>query len=136
MTNKKKSDQPSPETTNPSGIRGEVNLTTDVVSTLAGLAAREIDGIHSIGQSRILGSKGSPMRGIVTELGKSQVAFDIEIVTEYGRDIRALAKLLRERIALDVREMAGREVVEININVIGIHVPTEKPVTNNERRIN
>jgi uncharacterized alkaline shock family protein YloU len=110
---------------NPSGIAGVITLDENVVSTIAGLAAREVKGIYAVGKSRLLGLGDSPTRGVHTEVGDKQAAFDIDIVIEYGSDIREVAKHLREKTAEEVSKMAGREVVEINVHVVDIHLPDE-----------
>jgi uncharacterized alkaline shock family protein YloU len=105
------------------GIRGKVTLTEDVVATIAGLAAREIKGIHSLGKSRFIAFGDAPKRGVTAEVGTKQVAFDLDVVIDYGCDIRSVANEMRRRVAAEVGRMAGREVVEININVVGIDLP-------------
>lgn len=110
---------------NPSGIKGRLTLDEEVVSTIAGLAAREVDGIHSVGKSSFISFGDDPTRGIETEVGQIQAAFDVDIVTEYGADVRETAKELRQKLADEVSRMAGREVVEINVNVVDIQLPDE-----------
>lgn len=112
-------------------LRGKITMAEDVVATIAGLAAREIDGVHSLGRSRLIPFGDSPTRGVGVEVGLKQAAFDIDIVVEYGCDIRKVAAAMRQRIAEEVNKMAGREVVEVNLNVVDIKLPeteTPKPV--------
>jgi uncharacterized alkaline shock family protein YloU len=110
---------------NPSGISGVITLDENVVSTIAGLAARDVDGIHSVGKSRLISFGDKPARGVHSEIGKKQAAFDIDVVLEYGSDVRAVAKELCAKTASEVEKMAGREVVEINVHVVDIHLPEE-----------
>lgn len=118
---------------NPSGIDGVITLDEKVVTTIAGLAAREVDGIHSIGRSRFFVFGDNPKRGVRTEVGDVQAAFDLDVVVDYGRDIRELARRLREKTAEEVGKMAGRDVVEININVVDIKLPED--VASSEPRV-
>ena len=108
---------------NPSGIQGVITIDENVVSTIAGLAARHVDGIHSVGKSRLVSFGDDPTRGVHAEVGDKQAAFDLDVIIEYGTDIRKVANELRERAAQEVQKMAGREVVEININVVDVHLP-------------
>lgn len=108
---------------NPSGIAGVITLDENVVSTIAGLAAREVDGIHSVGKSRLISFGDDPTRGVHSEVGDKQAAFDLDVIIEYGSDIREVAKNLRLKTAAEVTKMAGREVVEINVHVVDIHLP-------------
>lgn len=112
---------------NPSGINGVITLDENVVSTIAGLAARDVEGVYEVGKSRLISFGDNPTRGVHTEVGTRQAAFDLDVVIEYGADIRQVAQHLRERTAAEVAKMAGREVVELNVNVIDIHLPNAKP---------
>ncbi|MFC1641928.1 Asp23/Gls24 family envelope stress response protein [Myxococcota bacterium] len=117
--------------------RGKITMSEDVVATIAGLAAREVQGIHSLGKWRLIAFGENPARGVDAEIGSRQAAFDIDAVVEYGSDIQEVAKLLRSKIAAEVRKMAGREVVEVNINIVGLHMPDEeaRPIPGPTRRV-
>jgi uncharacterized alkaline shock family protein YloU len=117
---------------NPSGIKGTLTLDEDVVSTIAGLAARDVKGIYSVGKSSFISFGDDPTHGVTTEVGHLQAAFDVDVITEYGSDIRKIAQELRTKLAAEVRKMAGREVVEINVNVVDIKLP-EKMETKQRR---
>ena len=113
------------------GVKGVITLNEDVVATIAGMAARTVVGVHSLGKSRLIGLGvvgDSPKRGVAAEVGAQQAAFDLDIVIEYGVDIRKVAEEMRHKIAEQVELMAGREVVEVNIHVVDIKLPeAEKP---------
>lgn len=123
------------EDTKGNGTGGKITLDEDVVATIAGLAAREIKGIHALGKSRLISFGDSPTRGVEAEVGKVEAAFDLDVIIEYGVDIREMAKALRNRIGEEVNRMAGRKVVEININVVGIHLPDESEHENETARV-
>ncbi len=109
------------------GIRGKITLSDSVVATIAALAAREIEGVHSLGKSSLITFGKKPSRGVDVEVGQKQAAFDLEIVVQYGYDIREIAGALRQKIAERVDRMAGREVVEVNIHVVDIVLPQDTP---------
>ncbi len=102
---------------------GSISLSHEVVAKIAGVAARDVKGIHSIGKSNLISFGNDPARGIDAEVGSLEAAIDLDVVIEYGCDIRAVSSELRERIGREVNRMAGREVVEVNINVIDIKTP-------------
>ena len=66
------------------------------------------------------------------EVGKRQAALDLDITVEYGYDIRELSKMLRENVASAIGKMAGKEVVEININVVDIKLPDTEDETSSQ----
>jgi len=107
-------------------ITGSLALSDDVVATIAGLAARQVKGIHSLGKSRLINFGDDPKRGVGVEVGQREAALDLEVIIEYGCNIHETAAELRKKIAEVVYQMAGREVVEVNINVVDIHLEEEK----------
>jgi uncharacterized alkaline shock family protein YloU len=116
--------------------RGRTALAVGVVEKIAGMAAREVSGIHALGsgfsrtfgamRDRVPGSKsGGVGRGIKAEVGERQTAIDIALVVEYGVVIPKLAADVRENIIVAVERMTGLEVVEVNISVNDVHLPDE-----------
>lgn len=117
------------------GTGGKITLDEGVVATIAGMAAREVKGIHSLGKSKLISFGENLTRGVEAEVGKVEAAFDLDVIIEYGVDIREMAKILRNRIGEEVDKMAGRRVVEININVVGIHVPDDSDSEDETARV-
>ncbi|MFJ7908082.1 Asp23/Gls24 family envelope stress response protein [Kitasatospora sp. NPDC096204] len=119
----------------PAGERGRTALAVGVVEKIAGMAAREVAGIHALGsglartfgamRDRVPGGKPSVGRGIKAEVGEKQTAIDIALVVEYGVVIPELARQVRENIINAVERMTGLEVVEVNIAVNDVHLPDE-----------
>jgi uncharacterized alkaline shock family protein YloU len=111
-----------------SQIGGKIEMSEDVVATVAALAARQVSGIHALGRSRFISFGESLTRGVDVEVGSKEAALDLEVIIDYGTNIREVSAELRKRIADEVDKMAGRKVIEVNINVVGIHLPEqEKP---------
>jgi uncharacterized alkaline shock family protein YloU len=102
---------------------GKIHMSEEVVATIAGMAARDIDGIHALGKSRLINFGDSPSRGVEAEVGQKEAALDLEVVIEYGCDLRTIAGQLRDKVSEQVEMMAGRKVVEVNLDVIGVHLP-------------
>lgn len=115
-------------------IGGDITMSEGVVATIAGLAARQIEGIHSLGKSRLISFGDSPTRGVDAEVGSREAALDLDVIIEYGVDLRKVAGELRKRISDEVDKMAGRQVVEVNINVVDVHLP-EKEEPPPKRRV-
>ena len=113
----------------PSGPGGTITLGEEVVATIAGLAARDVPGVHSLGTWRLIPFGDNPTRGVGAEVGQEQAALDLDVVLEYGSNLREGASALRSRIASEVDRMAGRQVVEVNINIVGLHVPEQEEST-------
>ncbi|WP_457031441.1 Asp23/Gls24 family envelope stress response protein [Kitasatospora sp. P5_F3] len=121
--------------------RGRTALAVGVIEKIAGMAAREVSGIHALGsglsrtfgamRDRVPGGKSSIGRGIKAEVGEKQTAIDIALIVEYGVVIPKLAAEVRANIIAAVERMTGLEVVEVNIAVNDVHLPDE-PDTDEE----
>ncbi len=58
--------------------------------------------------------------GIDVEVGKKQVAVDLDIVAEYGIDISKLYDQIKDVIVREVKDMTDLEVIEVNVNVVDV----------------
>ncbi|BAU82330.1 alkaline shock protein 23 [Streptomyces laurentii] len=119
--------------------RGRTTIADGVVEKIAGLAARDVVGVHAMGSgfSRTLGAvrdrvpgggggKSGVTRGVKAEVGEVQTALDLEIVVDYGVSINEVAGSVRENVIAAVERMTGLEVVEVNIAVSDVKLPDEE----------
>ncbi|MFF5029312.1 Asp23/Gls24 family envelope stress response protein [Streptomyces collinus] len=117
--------------------RGRTTIADGVVEKIAGLAARDVVGVHAMGsglartfgavRDRVPGgSTKSVTRGVKAEVGEVQTAIDLEIVVDYGVSIGEVARAVRENVVAAVERMTGLEVVEVNIAVSDVKLPEEE----------
>lgn len=111
--------------------RGVTTVADIVVAKMAGIATREVEGIHGLGTAfhRLVGrarTGESLSQGVNVEVGKKEAAIDLVIVMEYGYSIPAVAKALRENVITKIEEGTGLIVKEVNIEVDDLYVQTEK----------
>jgi Uncharacterized protein conserved in bacteria len=116
--------------------RGRTTIADGVVEKIAGMAARDVVGVHAMGsglsrtfgavRERVPGGGKSVTRGVNAEVGESQTALDLEIVIEYGVSISEVARDVRENVVAAVERMTGLEVVEVNIAVSDVKLPDEE----------
>ena len=118
---------------------GRTDIADHVVAKIAGMAAREVRGVHQMGggaarafdavRERIPGSTSTntAARGVSVEVGQTQTAVDINLVVEYGISIPDLAAVVRRNVTAGVERMTGLEVTEVNVNVDDIHLPDDGP---------
>jgi hypothetical protein len=81
--------------------QGRTHIASVVVSKIAGLAAREIAGVHALGggaarlvgtiRERIPGATSNVSQGVRVEVGEKQAAVDLDVVVEYGVAITDVA---------------------------------------------
>ncbi|MBQ0865049.1 Asp23/Gls24 family envelope stress response protein [Streptomyces smyrnaeus] len=123
----------------PAGSRGRTTIADGVVEKIAGMAARDVIGVHAMGggmartfgavRDRVPGGGGgarSVSRGVKAEVGEVQTALDLEIVIDYGVSISDVARSVRENVISAVERMTGLEVVEVNIAVSDVKLPDEE----------
>ena len=125
----------SPATTDPmSTDDGKISVAQGVVQKIAGIACREISGVHAMGAStsrafgavreRIPGSSGPNVaQGVGVEVGETQAAIDLDIVVEYGVSIADLGRSIQRNVKQAVERMTGLEVVEVNVSVDDLYLP-------------
>jgi uncharacterized alkaline shock family protein YloU len=121
---------------NTTGVAGTLEMSEKVVATIANYVASQVPGLHSIGKSglnfaldgRTLFATGAA-KGVDAEVGQVQAALDLDVVIDYGCNIQEVASDVRTRVAEAVKQMAGREVIEVNINVVGIELPKDAAPT-------
>ncbi|MGP4049073.1 Asp23/Gls24 family envelope stress response protein [Streptomyces sp. 2A115] len=140
-------EQPDPQQTRKTNVtkrgggdpatRGRTTIADGVVEKIAGLAARDVLGVHAMGSglSRTFGAvrdrvpgggAKSATRGVKAEVGELQTALDLEIVVEYGVSIGDVARAVRENVIAAVERMTSLEVVEVNIAVSDVKLPEEE----------
>ncbi|WP_432941556.1 Asp23/Gls24 family envelope stress response protein [Kribbella sp. CA-253562] len=115
-----------------SSEHGTTTIAETVVSKIAGIATREVDGVHNLGggtaravgmlRERIPGSRTNMAQGVGVEVGETQAAIDLAIVADYGVSIADLAQGIRRNVISAVERMTGLEVTEVNIAVHDIHL--------------
>lgn len=128
-----------PQTANASVLTteaGHTSIANSVVAKIAGLAAREIDGVYQLVGSgagaaiselaqRVTGGDAVD-RGVSVEVGQREAAVDLKMITVYGVSIADVAQAVRQNIITRVREMTGLIVKEVNIDVTDLYFPGEE----------
>jgi len=104
-------------------VGGKISITHEVVATIAGIAARGVPGVHDLGSWRLVPFSERPRRGVRAEVGQEEAALDLEVVLEFGNDIRKIAAAVRGAVAEAIDTMADRKVVEVNLKIAGIELP-------------
>ncbi|MEV6910974.1 Asp23/Gls24 family envelope stress response protein [Amycolatopsis sp. NPDC051071] len=122
-------------TLNEEGTAGKTTISSVVVQKVAGLATREVTGIHALGggvsrafgaiRERIPGSGTVTTSGVSVEVGEKQAAIDLDVVVEYGARIVDVARSVRRNVIGQVEQITGLDVIEVNIAVNDIHLPDE-----------
>ena len=123
---------------------GRTVITEAAVAKVAGIAARSVPGVYSLGSgpSRALGAIRDAVggadhaAGVRAEVGETQVAVDIDLVAVYGTPLHPLADQIRAAVYAAVEELVGLQVIEVNIEINDVYVPgPAKPAVSGETRL-
>ena len=102
-----------------------------VIKKIAGIAANEIKGILSMSGGFMSGltdrfrSTEDITKGINAEVGEKQVALDLKVIVEYGKNVPAIFSETVHNVKKSVHDMTGLEVVEVNMHVEDVMTRSE-----------
>lgn len=107
---------------------GEINISNDVLATLAGISAIKCYGIVGMASKRatdgiveLLGSDNLS-RGVKVVTQGNEVIIDLYIIVEYGVSIATVAKNIIETVKYNIENLTGTTVKKVNIIVEGVRV--------------
>ncbi|GIP68173.1 alkaline-shock protein [Lactiplantibacillus pentosus] len=103
----------------------QTQLTFDdgVIEKIAGLASRNVDGVLSLEGGMLSNltnrfrDEADPTQGVDAQVGKKQVALDMTMIVEYGKDMRQIFNQICQRVKQDVEGYTGLQVIEIKVHV-------------------
>lgn len=110
---------------------GTTTIADPVVTKVAGIAAREIGGVHNLGGgvARALGAvtqritADNMTQGVNVEVGEREAAVDLTVVIEYGESIPRVAEEIRQNVIRRIEGICGLSVTQVNVAVNDLHIP-------------
>ena len=125
------------EQKNEHGFIGDTIIGDEVVASIAGMAAQEIDGVGSLGKSAVRRALSGAFAdaaekarsGVAVEVGKRECLVDLQLNVLYGYSIPNIINEVRKKVAGRLLEFTGLVAKEINVRVVGIDIQTKKPAS-------
>jgi len=122
---------------------GHTTIADGVVAKVAGIAAREVRGVYALGGggARAFGALRSAVnaddltQGVKVEVGETQAAADITIVVDYPTPVHEVAAAVRAAVAGAITSLVGLQVVEVNVEVNDVHLPSDDKDDDSESRV-
>ncbi len=105
---------------------GKVVFATDVIATIANLAATEIEGIVSMSGtmvqdiSGILSTKKGLTKGVKVDVEDDTTSVELNVVVKYGYKLNDVCKKAQENVKNAIEMMTGLKVASVNIAVQSI----------------
>ena len=120
-----------------------IQISDDVVSVIAGMAAAEVPGVSEMaggfagGISEVLSGKKNMSKGIKVDVQEKNTKIDVNIIVEYGARIPDVAFEIQKRVKKSVESMTGLTVTEVNVHVQGVNTEaaTEEKEDNTENEV-
>ena len=112
--------------------RGNTTIADAVVTKVAGIATREVRGVHQLGGgvSRALGSVTQRVgigdersQGVSVEVGEREAAVDITVVLDFGESIPQVSEAIRENVIKRIEGITGLSATEVNVTVNDLYFP-------------
>jgi len=104
--------------------RGKTTVSDEVITTIAQIAAQQVDGVYRLGTTGLRGMFGriGSHPGVDSEVGMKQAAITFDVVVEFGYPLEQVAAEIRRRVVTSIEFMAHREVVAVDVNFVDVHV--------------
>lgn len=107
-------------------IRGELTYEDKVIEKIVGLALENVDGLLGVNGGFLANLKDklvnteSVRDGVNVEVGKKQVAVDLDIVAEYQKHVPTIYDAIKSIVEKEVKKMTDLDVIEVNVKVVDI----------------
>ena len=105
---------------------GNISISTDVIATIAAIAAKSIDGVSGMvksltgGFAELLGKK-NPSKGVKVAINGRDVKIDMFAIVDYGVKIPDVAWEIQGKVKNEVEAMTGLNVTSVNVNIEGVN---------------
>lgn len=112
-------------------IKTSVTYEEKVIAKIVGHALESVDGLLAVSGGFFSNLKNSVVNsdsvtdGVNVEVGTKEVAVDLDIVVEYGKDIPAIVESIKAIVSQNVEVMTHLKVVELNANVVDVKTKAE-----------
>ncbi len=104
---------------------GKISISKEVVTSIAGLAATEVEGIVPPRGEEF--PKGEAVKRFVdTEVGEGEVRIRLKVGVKYGYPVREVAQKLQERVKGEIEKMTGLRVSAVDVEVTRLAFPEEE----------
>ena len=107
-------------------VKGELTYEDKVIQKIIGLSLEKVNGLLAVDggffsnlTDKIINTD-NVANGVNVEVGKEQVAVDLNVVVEYQKNVPALYDEIKKVVVEEVSKMTDLEVVEVNVNVVDI----------------
>ena len=110
---------------------GEVQIANEVLATIAGISASEVEGVDCLAggfTNDLVGKFGvkNYSKGVKVEIIEDTAKVSIAVTMRYGYNIPKTCKLVQDKVTQAIDNMTGLKVTEVNVRIAGVSLENEK----------
>ena len=104
---------------------GEVQIANEVVASIAGISASEVEGVDSMAgglAGELAGKFGAKnlSKGVKVEVADDIAMVELAINMNYGYSIPKTCKQVQEKVMQAINSMTGLTVKQVNVRIAGV----------------
>ena len=104
---------------------GEVQIANEVVASIAGISASEVEGVDSMAgglAGELAGKFGAKnlSKGVKVEVADDIAMVELAINMKYGYNIPNTCKQVQEKVMQAINSMTGLTVKQVNVRIAGV----------------
>lgn len=106
---------------------GEVKIANEVIASIAGLAAAEVEGVYAM-----CGNLSSELadrfgmrnytKGVKLKIEASVVSLELFITISYGYSVPKICTMIQEKVKAAIENMTGLTVGLVDVHVTGVNI--------------
>ena len=112
-------------------VKGELTFNDKVIQKIVGYAIENVKGLLGVDGGFVSNIKNKivnnddPTDGIDVEVGKEQVAVDLDVIMEFGHNAHDIYKELIKVTETQLEKTTSLKLVELNVQIIDIQTQAE-----------
>ena len=104
---------------------GEVQIANEVVASIAGISASEVEGVDSMAgglAGELAGKFGAKnlSKGVKVEVADDIAMVELAINMKYGYSIPKVTEQVQEKVMQAINSMTGLTVKQVNVRIAGV----------------
>ncbi len=102
--------------------KGEIKVSSEVISVISGMAVKEIEGVASLIEDpeSTVYSKKMLSRGISVEIKNEEMTVTLNVIVKYGYQINEVAREVQLKVKDALENMLGFHIKSVNVIVAGV----------------
>ncbi len=109
---------------------GTVEISEEVLCTIASVAANEVDGVVGLaaslsGNIKDLLTKKYAGKGISVVMAEGGLDVTADIIVKFGCNIQDVAVKVQDSVLMAIQDMTNYQVHAVNVNVVNVQIVDE-----------